>query len=323
MSYFLAWWRKERTEYHRNTMKVGIVAVYFGPLPNYFPLWVDCVKRNASIDFILFTDQIVQNEVPNLNVQILTFNELKSLFMNKLSIENLDFDPYKLCDFKPAYGHLFENYLIKYDYWGYCDLDIFFGDIRSAINSKLGVYDKIFDLGHLSIYRNDEVINVLYNRTFCGLNIFNNVIQARSIKIFDESYFGSNVGINGLMLAHNFKLYGRRRDFSDIKPFYRSMIDIFSGEEAYYELVDNEILMHTPGNIDIVLYVHFQKRRVIHNDAVKVRFFKDNQFVSDLSDLRTDNSLGSSSLTKYKWYRDRAKRRFLDKFIAKNSLNNV
>ena len=35
----------------------------------------------------------------------------------------------KLCDYKPAYGLIFEDELIGYDYWGFCDTDILLGDI--------------------------------------------------------------------------------------------------------------------------------------------------------------------------------------------------
>ena len=38
--------------------------------------------------------------------------------------------PYKLCDFKPAYGFIFGEYLKEYDYWGHCDIDIVWGDLR-------------------------------------------------------------------------------------------------------------------------------------------------------------------------------------------------
>ena len=45
--------------------------------------------------------------------------------------------PYKLCDFKPAYGKIFEDYLEAYDFWVHCDLDIRWGDIRKFIPEKV------------------------------------------------------------------------------------------------------------------------------------------------------------------------------------------
>jgi hypothetical protein len=33
-------------------------------------------------------------------------------------------NPYKICDWKPFYGHIFREYLVAYDFWGHCDMDI-------------------------------------------------------------------------------------------------------------------------------------------------------------------------------------------------------
>ena len=39
--------------------------------------------------------------------------------------------PYKLCDYKPAYGYIFPEYTKGYDYWGHCDMtDCIFGNLR-------------------------------------------------------------------------------------------------------------------------------------------------------------------------------------------------
>lgn len=68
--------------------------------------------------------------------------------------------PYKLCDYKVAYGLIFQEELRQYDFWGYCDSDMVLGNIRKYITDEiLEGYDKILPLGHLSIYRNTDEIN--------------------------------------------------------------------------------------------------------------------------------------------------------------------
>ncbi len=52
--------------------------------------------------------------------------------------------PYKLVDFRPAFGELFSEYLLQYDFWGHCDLDVIFGDIRAFVTNDITLnYDKL------------------------------------------------------------------------------------------------------------------------------------------------------------------------------------
>ena len=61
------------------------------------------------------------------------------------------------------YGYLFDDYLTEYDFWGHCDVDLIFGNIRKFIDDKiLNQYDRILSRGHLSLYRNCKEINELF-----------------------------------------------------------------------------------------------------------------------------------------------------------------
>ena len=46
-------------------------------------------------------------------------------------------EPYDLCDFKVAYGEIFQEYLEPYDFWGFCDCDLIYGDIRHFLTEEL------------------------------------------------------------------------------------------------------------------------------------------------------------------------------------------
>lgn len=78
----------------------------------------------------LFTDDRTLYEYPN-NVKAFYFTTdgLKDIFGKnydfKIAIDN----PYKFCDFKPAYGEIFADYLKGYDFWGHCDIDLLWGNI--------------------------------------------------------------------------------------------------------------------------------------------------------------------------------------------------
>ena len=58
------------------------------------------------------------------------------------------------------YGEIFEDYLLGYDFWGMCDMDMIFGDLSRFITTDiLEKHDKIYQLGHLTLYRNNKEVN--------------------------------------------------------------------------------------------------------------------------------------------------------------------
>jgi len=148
--------------------KIAFVIPYFtkgNSMPNYFPLWLKTVGWNQDVDFLIFTDaDLSAYRIPD-NVFIYPFkwdgmvDRIKEFFDFKISLTT----PYKLCDLKPAYGEIFEDYLKGYDYWGHCDIDLFFGKIRKFLPDELLVkYDRFYSRGHCCIYKNDIKVNRWY-----------------------------------------------------------------------------------------------------------------------------------------------------------------
>ena len=61
---------------------------------------------------------------------------------------------YKIVDYKPLYGCIFHEYLKDYSHWGYCDSDVIFGDLSKYLtDERLNTYDRIYQHGHLCIYK--------------------------------------------------------------------------------------------------------------------------------------------------------------------------
>ncbi len=69
------------------------------------------------MNFIIVTDTFVSDPLPtNIKIVHKSFADVKSLASEKLGFEiELD-SPYKLCDFKPAYGLIFSEYLKGFDF---------------------------------------------------------------------------------------------------------------------------------------------------------------------------------------------------------------
>jgi hypothetical protein len=101
----------------------------------------------------------------------LSFLTLGYLASQKLGLEINLFDGYKLCDFKPTYGVVFEDYLNHYDFWGYCDIDVIWGRISRFITEEiLNTYDIVttktaYLAGHFTLYRNSGIARDLFRCT--------------------------------------------------------------------------------------------------------------------------------------------------------------
>lgn len=143
--------------------RVAIIVVYFGSLPGYFKAWWSSAIKNPDFDFLFYTDNKNVTSQGNIVVKHTTFID----FVNFIQ-KNYDFTiecsfPYKLCDFKPAYGDIFQEELKEYDFWGYCDIDIVYGNMKHFITDKLlESYEKILIDGHTSLYKNNERMRMLY-----------------------------------------------------------------------------------------------------------------------------------------------------------------
>jgi hypothetical protein len=109
-------------------------------------------------------------------------------------------NPYKLCDFKPAYGLLFSEHLTDCDFWGHGDIDVIFGNISNFIDDDvLNKYDVIclrhdFLTGYFTLFRNSSTINNLFKE--CA--DYKLVFQSPTHFCFDETNFTFQAFSKGL-----------------------------------------------------------------------------------------------------------------------------
>lgn len=149
-------------------MKIAIIIPYFGTWPSWTPLFLDSCRRNPTVDFFIFTDVepygLDKGGFPNIRQQRISFIDYCDLVSQRLDV---DFHPtraYKLCDLKPYYGIVHADLLKDYDFWGFCDVDLVLGDLRSFYTEEvLKRYDVISNhsdrvSGHLALIRNSEAI---------------------------------------------------------------------------------------------------------------------------------------------------------------------
>jgi hypothetical protein len=189
-------------------MKIVFIIPYFGKFPQWFPMFLSSLQNIESADFIILTDDRDAYVYPsNTKVIYTTFSAIQNSFKDKLGKHICLKNPYKLCDYKPVYGEVFQDLIKDYSYWGYCDLDLIFGDFDGFLRTHRffeEAYDRFSKAGHLTIYKNNSKINSLYQTKIKNYNSYFGFEFAQKTTFpvhFDE------VGMNMLCYQNNLKYF--------------------------------------------------------------------------------------------------------------------
>lgn len=152
-------------------MRIAIVIPYFGKWPSYFNFFLKGCEANQWLDIIFFTNCAVPEHHPaNVYFNVSSLKEIACLASKKLGFELEIRTPYKLCDLKPFYGLVFEDYLTNYQFWGYGDIDLIYGNLKSFVMPRI---EAGFDIlssrqeivsGSFAVLRNTDYINKLGKR---------------------------------------------------------------------------------------------------------------------------------------------------------------
>lgn len=257
--------------------KCCFIIPYFGKLPNYFSVFLKTCKENSDFNWLLFTDdQTPYNYPNNFEVVYMKFEELQKRIESKFDFEISLIKPYKLCDYKPAYGYIFEDYLTSYKFWGHCDIDTIMGNLGKYITDDLlNEYDKLFCLGHMILYRNSYENNRIFMNPIDGRYLYKESFTNPKITVFDETFGGSN-NIHTIFIKYKKRVYAKDHSFNfKILPtkFIRTRLN---GKTLNFEdeIYKDAIYIWDKGNtyrlyiIDNVLhkeecmYMHFQQRKM-------------------------------------------------------------
>lgn len=207
--------------------KIVIIGCYFGRLRNDYKTWLKTCSYNPSIDWLIFSDCKWEDLPNNVKVVNLKFPELVKHIRKCFDFDICLNTAYKLCDYKVAYGYIFSDYIKEYDFWGYCDFDMMFGDIRKFVDDKvLKNHHKVYHLGHLSLYKNENKINKMF-MSKKGDMYYKDVFKTSIIKVFDEES-----GILPIFERENLKVF-KKLDFVDISKYTKKMLH--SNLEKYFD----------------------------------------------------------------------------------------
>lgn len=240
--------------------KIVIIICYFGNLPDYYKIWESSALKNNTIDFLIFTDQKTIKSKKNILVNYTTLTELKDMAQEKFCFKiSLD-SPYKLCDYKPAYGYIFNDYIKKYDFWGYCDIDLIFGNIRKFITEDiLKNNDIILNLGHLTLYKNTDYYKELFKEKG-SIYSYKKVYSSKENFAFDEMS-----GMHLIFENNNIFPY-LDIPIADIDRRYsRFILDNGINFDEQFFFYDDGVKRKYKNNGKVVedefCYLHFQKKK--------------------------------------------------------------
>lgn len=239
-----------------------MIGFYYGVFPDWMPYWLRSCADNETIDFFLVTDIGIGNVPGNVRVIEMSLQEVKQRAEAKLGMEVFLQQPYKLCDFKPVYGVIMDDYLKEYDYWGHCDFDLIWGDIRRfAEMYHLKEYDKFLPLGHLALYRNTDKCNNYFRLDGSRCGDYKAVLTQNENFAFDETD-----GIYSIY-EHNGLPMFTKRIFAEIKTFHKrfrlkACDRNYKHQVFYYE--DGKLYRAYEKNRRILaeefIYMHFRRK---------------------------------------------------------------
>jgi hypothetical protein len=246
---------------------ICLIRWWFGE----FPAYMDCILRscagNPDIDWLILTDNRTPRKFPpNVHIKHTSLDELRALFSAKLGFAANLPASHSLHTFKPAFGYFFEEPLKDYDFWGYCDFDMIFGDLRKFLREDiLAAHDKILCRGHLTLYRNIERVNKAFMLDCPGALNYRDAFQAGKPGQFDEWR-----GINLIFRYHNIPQF-HDEFIVDVAPPTNYQIKRFEGiairnhpEQLFYwhqgKFFHAYLNSDRGINDDEYAYIHFQKR---------------------------------------------------------------
>lgn len=154
-----------------NPARIRFIIPYFGKWPFWMPFFLESCRFNPDIDWLFFTDCGVPPDAPsNVRFIPLSFGQYCENVSQRLGIAFAPTLPYKLCDLKPALGFVHSEELDGYDFWGFSDIDLVYGNLRAYFHpARLERFDLLSTharriSGHLCLIRNTPEMRACFKR---------------------------------------------------------------------------------------------------------------------------------------------------------------
>jgi len=174
------------------SQSIAIVIVYFGTWPPWINFFIESCRSNPDIDWYIFTNcSRPENVATNVSIMTTSFEEYKKRVSETLRIPFDPHDSYKLCDIRPAFGVIHGELLTNYDFFGFGDLDVIYGNIRRFYDTDVLNAHSVFSThierlsGHFFLMRNcPQLVNA-----FRSVPHWDRLLSRGDHVHFDEVHF--------------------------------------------------------------------------------------------------------------------------------------
>lgn len=244
--------------------RIAVIFPYFGQLPAQYGAWRASVLQNGDVDFLFFTDCDVETAA-NIFVHRMSFDDFRMMAQRRFDFPITLDRPYKICDYRPAFAYILADYIKGYDFWGWGDLDVVYGDLRHFITGEvLSRHKMISGYGHFALYHNDEDTNTYFMTPAEGYVDYKEAFSRRQSMYYDEyGYrgFGDKwryLRPDDCWLEWPFDNVSRPKEsfhFSSLTHGWQQVVFEHEGKKLY-------ILRFNGGRLERreTLYAHFQHR---------------------------------------------------------------
>jgi len=170
---------------------VCIIIPYFGRWPFWMDFFVESCRWNPGVSWLLYTDCDPLPDCPDNVCQIpISFEDYNDLVSAELEIPFKPASPYKLCDLKPALGWVHRRELVNYNFWGFGDIDVIYGQLLPYYEPLLHTYECVSSharriSGHLCLLKNNERMS----NTFRHVKGWQQILGDPEHHAFDEKEF--------------------------------------------------------------------------------------------------------------------------------------
>ena len=175
--------------------KALLILPYFGAFGPWFPLYLHSLANQRTLDLLLLSDVEPPELPPNSRRIDMTFDQVRELATARLGTAVRLERTRNICDLKPAFGMVFEEFTRGYAYWAFGDEDVLYGDVDRMLAPHLdGNVDLVVPgtnsarmqgciQGHLTVLRNDPRTNELAIRD----PAFKDVLASHEHWAYDET----------------------------------------------------------------------------------------------------------------------------------------
>jgi len=169
--------------------KALLILPFSGPFGPWLPLYLHSLANQHTLDLLLLSDTVPPELPSNVRHVPMTFDDIRERANARLKTPVRLHRGRNICDLRPAFGLVFEEFTQGYEYWAFGDEDVLYGDLDRMLAPHLdGTADLVFPAlngksGHLTIVKNHPRTNEL------AMNdpVYKDVLNSQEHWAYDET----------------------------------------------------------------------------------------------------------------------------------------